>query len=93
MSLHPAEQNASQQKHDDGKEGDDAEIDIKRKSADIEQSTADAIHRVGQRVELDQALQPQRQLIIHREKSSGEEEKRKDNKCRNDLKAFQALQH
>ena len=93
ISLHSAEQNASQQKHNYGKESDDAKIDIKRKRAHVEQSAADAVHCVGQRIEFDQALQPQRQLIIHRKKSAGKEEKRKDNKCRNDLKAFQTLQH
>ena len=53
ISLHPAEQNAPQQKHNYGKESDDAEVDIKRKSVNIEQSPADAVHCVGQRVEFD----------------------------------------
>ena len=91
--LHPAEQHTSQQKHNYGKDSDDAKVNIKRESVHIEQGAADAINCVSQRIELDQALQPQRQLIIHREKSAGEEEKLKDNKCLNNLKAFQTLQH
>ena len=70
ISLHPAEQHTPQQKHNYGKESDDAKVDIKRESVQIEQGAADAVHCVGQWIELDHALQPHRQFVIHREKSA-----------------------
>ena len=50
--LHPAEENAAQQEHSYGKEGNDPKIKIKGKDIHVEQRASNAVHSIGKRVEL-----------------------------------------